>query len=125
MSHITRIKTQIMEKEHLLHALTDLGYRYEEGDLEIRSAGTEKTRVEIKIPMRMSYDIGLRSSTHGYEVIADWWGVRGVNQKDFTERLLQRYAYYATRAKLESQGFSLVEETNKEGQIHLTLRRMA
>ena len=125
MSHITRIKTQIMEKEHLLRALTDLGYRYEEGDLEIKSAGVEKTRVEIKVPVRMSYDIGFRSSPKGYEIVADWWGVRGVNQKDFTERLLQRYAYYATRAKLEAQGFALVEETNKEGQIHLTLRRMA
>ena len=125
MSHITRIKTQMMEKVHLLRALEDLGYQYQEGDLEIRSAGTEKTRVEIKIPMHMSYDIGFRNSPHGYEIVADWWGVRGVNQKEFTARLLQRYAYYTTRAKLESQGFSLVEETNREGQIHLTLRRMA
>lgn len=125
MSHITRIKTQIIEKEHLFRALDDLGYRYEEGDLEIHSAGTAKTKVDIKVLLRMSFDIGLRSSPQGYEIVADWWGVRGVNQKDFTERLLQRYAYYATRAKLESQGFALVEETTKEGQIHLTLRRTA
>jgi hypothetical protein len=125
LSHITRLKTQMMEKEHLLRALEDLGYHYEEGDLEIRSAGTEKTRVEVKVSLRMSYDIGFRRGPTGYEVVADWWGVRGVNQKDFTTRLQQRYAYHATRAKLEAQGFSLVEETNKDGQIHLTLRRMA
>ena len=38
----------------------------------------------------------------------------------------QRYAYHATRAKLEAQGFDLVEETQEEGgRIHLRLRRMA
>jgi len=125
LSHITRIKTKIIEKEHLLRALDDLGYRYEEGDLEIHSAGATKTKVEIKVIMRMSFDIGLRNTPQGYEIVADWWGVRGVHQKDFTDQLQQRYAYHATRARLEAQGFSLVEETAKDGQIHLTLRRMA
>ncbi len=125
MSHITRIKTKIIEKELLLRALDDLGYRYEVGNQEIRTAGMEKTNVEIKVLLRMSFDIGLHPTPHGYEIVADWWGVRGVNQKEFTERLQQRYAYHATRAKLEAQGFSLVEETAKDGQIHLTLRRMA
>jgi hypothetical protein len=123
LSHITRIKTQIVEKEQLLRALDDLGYQYEEGELEIHSAGTARTKVEIKVKMRMSFDIGLRSGPQGYEIVADWWGVRGTNQKEFTERLLQRYAYHTTRTKLEAQGFSLVEETTKDGQLHLTLRR--
>jgi hypothetical protein len=125
VSHITRIKTQIVEKEQLLRALDDLGYRYEEGDLVLNSVGGEKTRVEIKVLMRMSFDIGFRKTPQGYEIVADWWGVRGVNQKEFTTRLLQRYAYHTTRAKLEAQGFNLVEETTHDGQIHLTLRRMA
>jgi len=125
LSHITRIKTQIMEKDFLLRALDDLGYQHEEGDLNISGFGLNKTRVDIKISMRLSYDIGLRHTPNGYEIVADWWGVRGVNQKDFTNRLMQRYAYHTTRAKLEKQGFSLVEETARDGKIHLTLRRMA
>lgn len=125
MSHITRLKTQMVEKEFVLQALTDLGYRYEEGDLEIHSAGAAKTRVQIKVLLRLSLDIGLRETPQGYEIIADWWGVRGLKQADFTNALLQRYAYLATRAKLEAQGFNLVEETNEDGQVHLTLRRMA
>jgi len=125
LSHVTRIKTQIVEKEQLLSALEDLGYRYEEGDLVLSSVGGEKTNVQIKVLLRMSFDIGFRKTPQGYEIVADWWGVRGVNQKDFTTHLLQRYAYHTTRAKLEAQGFNLVEETAKDGQIHLTLRRMA
>lgn len=124
MSHITRIKTQIMEQEHLLRALDDLGYRYEVGDQTLNSVGGEKTQVQVKVLMRMSFDIGFRKTQQGFEIVADWWGVRGVNQKDFTTALLQRYAYHTTRAKLEAQGFNLVEETAKDGQIHLTLRRM-
>ena len=125
MSHITRIKTTIVEKEHLLRALEDLGYRYEEGSLEIATVGGQKTKVEVKVLLRMSFDIGFRATPQGYEIVADWWGVRGVTQKEFTARLLQRYAYHTTRSKLEAQGFNLIEETAKDGQIHLTLRRMA
>lgn len=125
MSHITRIKTQIVEKEFLLQALTDLGYRYEEGDLDIHAASATKVKVQIKVLLRLSLDIGLRHTPQGYEIIADWWGVRGIKQAEFTNALLQRYAYLATRARLEAQGFALVEETNQDGQLHLTLRRAA
>lgn len=125
MSHITRIKTKIVEKRYLLKALEDLGYQYEEGDLSISGFGADKSKVDIKIRLRLSNDIGFRQSPQGYEIVADWWGVRGISQKDFTTRVMQRYAYHTTRAKLEAQGFSLIEETAKDGQIHLTLRRMA
>ena len=125
MSHITRIKTKIIEKQYLLRALEDLGYHYEEGELSISGFGANKTNVDIRISLRLSSDIGFRQTSQGYEIIADWWGVRGISQKDFTARVMQRYAYHTTRTKLETQGFSLIEETAKDGQIHLTLRRMA
>lgn len=125
MSHITRIKTQIIEKEYLLQALTDLGYRFEEGDLEISAASATRVKVQIKVLLRLSLDVGLRQTPQGYEIIADWWGVRGIKQAEFTNALLQRYAYLATRARLEAQGFALVEETRQDGQVHLTLRRAA
>ena len=127
MSHISRIRTQMTEKDYLLKALTDLGFTYEEGeDLEVRGFGGQKTRVEIKIPLKLSYDLGLRKNAGSYEIVADWFGVRGVKSQEFTQRLNQRYAYHATRGKLEKQGFNLVEEKVEEtGQIRLVLRRMA
>jgi hypothetical protein len=125
LSNITRIQTKMMEKEYVLQALDDLGYRYETGDLTLNGVGGARSKVDIKVLVRMSFDIGMRHTASGYEIIADWWGVRGVDRKDFAARLSQRYAYHATRAKLEAQGFAMVEETAKDGQIHLTLRRMA
>lgn len=126
MSHFSRIQTKMVEKDFILQALKDLGFAYEEGQQEVRGFGGQKTEVDIRIPLKLSYDVGLRHTAEGYTLVADWFGVRGVNQKDFTNRLMQRYAYHATRAKLEQQGFDMVEETVEEtGQIRIVLRRMA
>jgi hypothetical protein len=125
MSHFSRIRTQMVVKDYIFKALTDLGFSFEEGEeLEVRGFGGNKSRVDIKIPLKLSYDLGLRKQGDNYEIVADWFGVRGVNQQDFTQRLNQRYAYHAARGKLEQQGFNLVEEKVEEtGQIRLVLRR--
>jgi hypothetical protein len=126
MSHFSRIKTQMIEKEYLLKALEDLGYSYEEGNVTVSGFQGEQTPVDIRIPMNIGYDIGFRKVRDRYEVIADWWGVTGLNQKEFTNTLMQRYAYHVTLTKLESQGFTLVsEETGDRDQIRLVLRRSA
>lgn len=125
MSHITKIATQMAEREFLLAALQDLGYKYEEGNLTISGFGTNKVQVEIKIDLRLSYDIGFRKNGQFFEIVADWWGVRGVQKEDFTRQLLQRYAYHAARNRLEEQGFTLVDEQTDKGEIRLVLRRMA
>lgn len=127
MSHFTRIKTQIVEQEYLIRALEDLGYAYEEGNVRIRGYGGQRTSVEIKVSTKSrGYDIGFRKVGNTYEIVADWWGVRGISQKKFVEQVTQRYAYHAARAKLEEQGFTLASEEMQEGErIHLVLRRMA
>lgn len=127
MSHFSRIETKMVDKKFVLKALADLGFSfYDEGEQQVIGFGGQKTPVDIRIPLKSSYDIGLRKKGSAYEVVADWFGVRGVNQNDFTRRLNQRYAYHATRDKLEQQGFDMVEEqVEQTGQIRVVLRRMA
>jgi hypothetical protein len=126
MSHFTRINTKMDDKKYVLMALKDLGFAYEEGEQQVRGFGGQSLPVEIRVPLKLSYDIGLRKQGQSYEIVADWFGVRGVNQKDFSQKLMQRYAYHATREKLEQQGFAMVEEQVEEtGQIRIVLRRMA
>jgi hypothetical protein len=125
MSHFSRIKTKFTEKKFLEMAIKDLGFAYEEGEQVVKAFGGQKTPVDIRIKLPLSYDIGLHRQGDTYTIVADWFGVRGINQKDFTERLTQRYAYHAARAKLEEQGFNMVEEKVEEtGQIRIVLRRM-
>jgi len=127
MSHFTRIKTQIVEKKYLMQALQDLNYAYEEGDVKIRGFGGNRTGVEIKIPTgNRGYDIGFRKSDGAYELIADWYGIHDIDQGQFVRKVTQRYVYHVTKEKLEEQGFTLVaEEVERDGRVHLTLRRMA
>ena len=124
MSHFSRIQTQIVDKPLLLRAITDLGFQFEQGSLQVEGFLGQKAQVQILLRLKNSYSIGLRENAGNFEIVADWAGVRGLNQTDFVQRLTQRYAYHATRTRLEAQGFSLVEETKTDtGQIHLVLRR--
>jgi hypothetical protein len=127
MSHFTRVKTRMVQRDHLVAALRDLGYEPEVGQTSARGFAWSRTPVEVKIAAGKSgYDIGFRHTPDGYEVVADWWGVRGIKQKEFLQQLQQRYAYHATRAKLQEQGFDLVaEEKQPDGRIHLVLRRLS
>ena len=126
MSHFTSIKTQIIEKEYLKQALTDLGYSYQEGKVQIRGYAGNRTSVEIKVTTNNhGYDIGFHKVGNAYAIVADWWGIDDVEPEQFLQQLNQRYAYNAARAKLEEQGFSLVSEEVQEGErIHLVLRRI-
>jgi hypothetical protein len=118
----------MVEKQALKEALEDLGYSVEEGDLRLWGFGAGQAKVEMKISTGfLSAAIGFRRTRSGtYEVVADWWGVRGIRRKTFLEQLTQRYAYRVARAKLAEQGFELVsEQTEQDGRIHLVLRRTA
>ena len=125
MSHFTSIKTKIVEKQYLKQALSELGHTYQEGNVQIRGYQGIQTSVAIKIPTKNTgYDIGFRKSDNAYEMVADWWGIKDINQNKFIQQVSQRYAYHAAKAKLEEQGFSLVSEETQEGErIHLVLRR--
>jgi hypothetical protein len=125
MSHFTAIKTKLADRRYLLEALRDLGHTCEEGNVAVRGYAGIRTPVEIVIPTRQrDYDIGFRKVGDAYECVADWDQLKGVRQADFLAKVAQRYAYHAAKAKLAEQGFVLAsEETQKDGRIHLVLRR--
>ena len=127
MSHFTTIKTQMTEKEPLLQALKDMGYLPQDGGVEVRGYLGNRTHVEIKVPTKNpEYDIGFRKVGSTYQCVADWYGLREIDQGKFFQQLTQRYAYHAARAKLEAQGFTLAsEEVHEDGRIHLVLRRVS
>lgn len=125
MSHFSRIKTQLSDKDLLIQALKDLGFTPEEGNLILQGFGGQHTPVEILVRLPQSFPIGFQKKGAFFEIVADWSGVKGIQAEEFTQHLLQKYAYLATRQKLEAQGFTLVEEqVASTGEIRLLLRRM-
>jgi hypothetical protein len=126
MSHFTTLKTRIVNKDYLLKALTDLGYNWQEGEVEAKGFMNSKTKVEISVPTsNPKYDIGFRREGDNWELVADWYGIRNIKPEEFMQKLQQRYAYHAVRDQLDQQDFSFVEEVvSSDNTIKLTLRRM-
>ena len=126
MSHFTTLKTQIVSKDYLKQSLEDLDIAYEEGDLEIRGYQGIRTPVEIRIPTaNPDYDLGFRKSGDTYELVADWYGVKDIEQHEFLGQVMQRYAYRVALEQLAQQDFTVVEEEiQADNTIHITVRRM-
>jgi hypothetical protein len=128
MSHFTRLETKLVDRAHLLAALTDLGYTYEEGDVEIGGYNGRRTKVDVKVPTsNPAYDVGFVREGDRYELVADWLMLRNVvDRNQLLAAVTRRYAYHATIENLQREGFGLVsEEQEVDGRVHLVLRRMA
>lgn len=134
MSHYSKIKTKIMEREALLKALADMGYKTVEvhdsaqnlfgyqGDMRPEKANIIVRR---KYVGRASNDIGFRLMDDGsYEAIVSEYDQQQLGS-DWVGKLSQKYAEHAVLSKLEAQGFSIAERqvdpvTKK---VHLVLKR--
>ncbi len=117
MSQIVRLrlhKTQMKDKELLIRAIQDAGYACEQPKYTLFGF-----KAEIRLRGRR---IGFNKSGEFYEMVSRERSNAALILQDIT----QRYIYHLTRKKLEAQGFAVAsEETQKDGRIHLVLRRMA
>ena len=127
MSHFSRVKTKMVEADYITQALTDLGYQWESGEVQVRGFAGARRKADIRVKMgALSAEIGFIKTPQGYDLLADWSMVRGISRERFTNQVMQRYAYHAARAQLEKQGFNLIsEETQADGQVRLVLRRVS
>jgi len=143
VSHLSRIKTRIADRELLVAALGRLGYEVQSGPATIRGMLGPKREVDLLVRVGSGWralDVGFaRDASGAYEIVADFAG-SGASGSSLRTQLeqaqteieqLQRevrrqYALAATREKLIAQGFEVVEEESQaDGQVRLLLRRMA
>lgn len=134
MSHYSKIKTKIVERDALCAALKELGYHNIEvheqaqglygykGDLRPEKA---EVIVRRKFIGMASNDIGFKLGADGsWEAIISEYD-QGVLGRDWVNKVSQKYAEHAILPKLEAQGFVVAERdvdpvTKK---VHLRLRR--
>ena len=134
MSHYSKIDTQIVERDSLLEALKNMGYRNIEvhdvarnlygyqGDLRPEQANIIIRRQFIS---RESNDIGFRLTAKGtYEAIVSEYDQELLG-KDWVGKVCQHYAECAVVKKLMQQGFEIAEKKVDKAtkKIHLILRR--
>lgn len=127
MSHFTKIRTTLVDGDLVEEALRELGHRFERGAVDIRGYVRQTVPAEFRISTQSSsYDIGLVKNKGAYEVVADWYGVRGVSQTTFVESLNRVYSVISTKKTLVAQGFNIVSETSENGgATRIVLRRIA
>lgn len=129
MSHFTRVRTKITDREKLKHALADLKYQFKE-DAVVRGYQGAKLKAEVVVKLSGEYDIGFERGSDGtYQVVADWWGVHkdnGLQENTFVQPVSQRYAYHTVVEQVAKQGFQVVQEaTGADQTLKVTVRRWA
>ena len=124
MSHFTTIKAKIYDKGTLIDVLREMGYKILDNNI-LHGYNGEKFNVAFQIELD-SYNIGFRKVNDCYEIVADWYGVRGVNPKDFTRDLTQRYALKTITDELQRgrlRRYRIVsKQTDENNTIKLVLR---
>ncbi len=128
MSHFTTVKTKIRDMVCLKQALEDLNFEYEEAEegVEVRGYMGQLEKADLVIKASKTYDVGVRQTENGIELLADWWGVettRGLTEEEFVGQLNQRYAYHKVIKEVKARGFSLEQEEEENETIQLTVRK--
>ena len=132
MSHWTKIKTKLSNKEVLKKALTRLGYEYQEGDFKVSQYGTTE-----KAELLLDPALGLSCQEDGtYAFVGDPY--HGRNQKvrqhygklnKFTNEVSTAYAVEETIEQLEQHQFFCTEnaeaKASEDGLIHMTFESYA
>ena len=130
MSHFTTVKTKLKDVQCLKQAIEDLGYEYVEAENEegvnVRGYNNQLETAQLCIKVSKTYDVGVRVTNEGVELLADWWGVettRGLTEQEFVNQISQRYAYHKVLKEVKARGFSVEEEEEENETIQLTVRK--
>lgn len=130
MSHYSRVKTQFRHREALIACLHNLGYEVAT-DTVIRGHNGEH-EVDIAVKKAKGYGIGFVRNPDGtYDMLADWWGVAGSDERKMAQELQQQAGTiqkeYAKKMVLEQaarDGFAIVSQTEQEdGTLRIVVRR--
>lgn len=134
VSHFTTLRTAITDRDALVAALADVGYRQVEvhddaqplegfeGDARAQRGHVIVRRNNIG---RLSNDLGFEQQADGHftAVISEY--DRSKHDATWLQQVTARHAYHVTASTLASQGFDMVDEkTERDGTVRLVLRRM-
>jgi hypothetical protein len=129
MSHFSRIKTALRDRDLLTATLEELGYEVTEGGAVKGRQGLRQ--VDLSVRTRNGNGIGFIQDPDGsYTLVADWYGIGRKDQKilervkNSLSKVQSRYAERVVLEKTEQQGFSLVERNvEPDGTIRIVVRR--
>jgi len=122
MSHFTNVQVQIKSAKDIIECLTEMGYQI----IAVKTVtGYGKTKEMVDFAVKTEgYSIGFKKNDSGvFDIVADWWGVKGVTEKEFISKLCVAYAEKKVRKFAQRKGFRLIEESAESGKQFLLVRR--
>ena len=125
MSHLTRVKTKLVDLDMLKLALADLDCQYEEGQNLKVAEVTSPILMKILFPGASKHVALIRDKDGTCSLAGDATVMGNLNREGQIAQLSQRYAYHTVKSTLLKQGFLMDEETvGAKNEIRMTLRRM-
>ena len=124
MSHFTKLKTKILDKNCLLKALRNLNYVFEE-DSTIRGYNRRTRKGNVVIKTNGEYDIGFvrKSNEVPFQILADWYGAAqaiGCSRRDFMNKVQKEYATTKVLHELRKKGYRIKSRSiSNTGEIKL------
>jgi hypothetical protein len=127
MSHVTRVKTTLSDREDLKAALEDLGHKvwFDVGDEAPAGEGDESEAMEVYDILSVAPNgecIAFQREGDRFYAVTDWYEF-GMPEQEFLGLLTQRYSYRVTLRKLAEQGFLLASQESEGGTVRLVLAR--
>jgi len=122
MSHFTNVQVQIKSAKDIIECLTEMGYQV----INTKTVtGYGKTIEMVDFAVKTEgYSIGFRRNAEGvFEIVSDWWGVKGITEREFVSSLCVAYAEKKVRKFAQRKGFRIVEESAESGKQFLLVRR--
>ena len=122
MSHFTNVQVQIKSAKDIIECLTEMGYQIITVQT-VNGYGNTKEMVDFAVKTE-GYSIGFRRNNEGvFDIVADWWGVKGVTEREFISNLCVAYAEKKVRSFAQRKGFRLIEESVESGKQFLLVKR--
>ena len=118
MSHVSVVKTQIRDLRILKNALNELKISFAEGK-EITGRYIKNVKVDLHLN---GTDVGLIKDADGnYSFKGDFYGM-GMGEKQFTNRIVQKYTVLKLKDGLRNMGYNGITETSLDnGEIKLSV----
>ena len=125
MSHFSKIKTKLYDRNILKKSLSDLKLEWTEQNQQIVGYQKQTHDAEIIVKQSNKYDIGFKWNGVEYELVTDlmFWA-QPYSVDKFLNQINQRYAYNSIVQVSERENFNFTQsENSQDGSIRVLLTR--
>lgn len=125
MSHFSKIKTKLYDRNILKKSLSDLKLEWTEQNQQIVGYQKQTHDAEIIVKQSNNYDIGFKWNGVEYELVTDlmFWA-QPYSVDKFLNQINQRYTYNSIVQVSERENFNFTQsENSQDGSIRVLLTR--